>query len=77
MPMVTEVVEYWVDGRKVTTLDALLRIVGAKSNKEIDDVRACLAQSKPYKVHRIKQVYGIPAIRTGALLHDPCIHRLG
>lgn len=77
MPMVTEVVEYWVDGRKVTTLDELYHIVGARSKKEMETVRECLEKGKPYKEHLLIKAYGMPAVKSGALIKDPCVHRLG
>jgi hypothetical protein len=75
--MVTEVVEYWVDGRKVTTLDELYHIVGARSKKEMEAVCECLEKGKQYKEHLLKKVYGMPAVKSGALIQDPCVHRLG
>lgn len=75
--MIADVVEYWVDGRKVTNLDELYRIVGAQSKKEIATVRECLEKGKPYKEHQLKKVYGMPALKSGALIQDPCVHRLG
>lgn len=75
--MIADVVEYWIDGRKVTTFEELCRLVDARSKNEIISIQECLDHGKLYRGHRLKKVYGMPAIRGGTLLRDPCVHRLG